>query len=716
MSEAQKDINPIYLTLGKEFKTTTQTITNLIDLIKSGNSVPYIAHFQKEKIESLSELKIYKIIKRLKEIQSLESKKNKTLTVLKSLGHESENISKQVSMAKTKNDLNDLLQSFQLKKPGKATIALQKGLAPLADLIWKQEPLTKPLETMASDYINVENDLSTPDKVLEGVRAILINRISEDTQVRHECRKLFYHSAKLAIKGTQRIETSNKNIYKKYVNTQENLNSIVGQKYLAIQKGERQKFLITTFEADDHSILEMLQNKLINTDEPNLRFQLESIITDAYYHFLRIDLQNEAKQRLWEQSQDKAIQVFTSNLQIQIKQLPLGNKIVLAIWPTSPQSCCSVIIDQNGKFINENNLNFNNENQNDSESTIIKFIDEHHPEAIVFGSNDYTKNTKAALQNVLSKHNKAICLLTIMAPEAKIYTNSEAFQNEFMGLDENVRIAIYIGRKLQDPLAEIVKVEPTNLQLGPYQHDIDQQRLISRLKIVLEIAINRIGADLNTASKDFLKYISGLNEDIAKAIVDYRMHNGNFNNIDDLKKVEGITDKIFEQAQGFLRIINTNSDLQEPKIKDNRRFLELFIPKNTSNQILDLKAGSFIKGRITNMTSFGLFVDMGLNHDALIHRSQIPDKFSKNFTKVFKLGQMINAKVSEINKEKGQIQLSLIYEQRYPSKPNYQRTLTTKRKNKFITQKQNHKNSKPKKPKQSFGTLGDQFKNLILEK
>jgi len=608
-----------------------------------------------------------------------------------------------------------LFLPFQPHKQGKSINAIKKGLLPLADLLWQQEPLSKPLEALAADYLNTDQEITTPEQALEGARSILTERIAETAYIRKELRKLIHKIGTLKSKATQKAQEI-KNNFREYYDFSAPVFSVGNQHYLTIMRGERKKFLMTSIDIDDDEILSWLNKDIITTEEPILRFQLEAIISEVYHQILKPIILADIKQRLREIAQDNAINIFATNLYNQLLYPPLGNKRLIAIHTIKKGEICLVVLNEAGAILEHRTLSITKDKREAALEIFKTYTNKYQPEVIVIGKDGLSKDVDDLVKQFLATNNLNIPHLELLAPEAKFYAKSEQAGMELAKQDEHTRMTIYIGRKLRDPLAELVKINQTDLSVGPYQNEVEPNQLTSKLNRMINIAVNRVGVDINTASTSLLQYVSGLNKELADKIIQTRKENGLFKSIEDLKGIDGITEEIFTQTKGFVYI----SDPKSPH-RDSRKKLELihFDPKIT--KISDLKPDHKQKGYVTNLTSYGIFVDIGLGHDAMIHKSQLPKSLADKFMRVLKLGQNVTVKVLSVDPSKKRVQLALIddYKPRQNSAPRratrYAHADKPRGKGKFKGSKSKKFDTKKKKPferKSQFGTLADKFSNL----
>ncbi|MBF0104427.1 MAG: helix-hairpin-helix domain-containing protein [Deltaproteobacteria bacterium] len=713
--------------ISREFKLPRQQIESLSQMTDAGNSPSYLAFYRSEKTGGVNEFIINKIIRRKKELLSLDEKKKRVCKRIEDLGQMTDALLKNIDAATSKAELNDVFLAYQPDKQGKGVIAVAQGLKPFAELLLRQEPLNRPIESLASDYLNPEKGVTTPEKVLEGVRCLISDMVAENPQIRKEIRKLYNRFGVLRTRATSKTAKS-KISYLDYVDEDFSFQTVVGQKYMAIQRAERQKLLTAQIEIDDNPILDFLNKKIITTDDSIVRFQLEAIISDAYHRLIKPSLQAEIKQKLWERSQEQTVVTLAGNLYNFLMQATLKDEIVLSVFSAGRENGCpTVVIDKEGQVIDGAIWHCHDERKNDAEAILTAIISKHNIAVIALSQNEHTAPVRDFLKAVLTKNNLQTAIVTVQAQEAPAYAASEVAQDELKVLNEGLRCAVYVGCKLKDPLAAMVMVDPLKIHLGPFQQDIDQQQLAKRLHFVFEVVINRIGADINTASVHWLRYISGLNDVLAKAIDHYRKNTGLFASRDDLLKVDGIDAQTFEQAVGFLFVRDSQNPLEgrfiHPRqygvvqqmaeslnkaipelIKDGELLKRLDITKFQTEEyseqtltniitelvnpdgdirprfeilkfdpaikeIKDLTAGQIIKSRVVNMASYGMFVDIGLEQEALVHRSQMPENLSRNFSWAFKLGQTVSVRVIEVDKEKNRVQLGLYIEPRPKPRP-----------------------------------------------
>ncbi|OVE80642.1 hypothetical protein BVY03_05760, partial [bacterium K02(2017)] len=612
----------------------------------------------------------------------------------------------------------------------------------------------------------------------ENVRFIIAQFIFENVEIRKQLRKLFNRFGTLKTKGSSKVKFSKNNI-QDIIDESFSLQSVAGPKYMAIRRAERQKYISSEIEIDDNQILGDLTKKIIQTKDPVILFQLEAIISDVYYRLLKPAFQSEVKNRLWEQTQDQILITLTNNLQQNLMYAPMGYEIVLAIYSDAKDlSGAAVVIDKNGKLLDGGIVQFAAEQATVTNELIASLIQKHNPKVIAINKGDSYKKIKTALKSATETSETAI--VGVDALEAKAFANSDLAIVEAPQTNEIIRSAVYVGQKLQNPLSAMVKVDPIKLNMGAYQQEVDQQLLAKKARQIIELTVNRVGANVNLCTVSYLQNIAGLNEQLARNIFQHVLDKGPLKNREELKNIEGMDDQNFEQSAGFLMIpesdvlldqcfvhpnnysivkelalaskkdlndfLNDRDALRRIDIKKlqadcgkellakdlyyelQRKYRDPRPPFKVINfdpsikEIKDIKVGQIITCRVSHFANFGVFVDIGLDQDALVHSSQMPSKIAAHFTRHFNLGQSVQVKVKAVDLEKNRLQLELYFPPKIPAKQTRTYNADTKRNNsnRGSSGKKSFKSKRPfnkhGKPKTRFGTLGDQFKDIFPAK
>lgn len=688
-------------------------IENTIQLLNEDCTIPFLSRYRKEQTGHLDEVQIGEIVKYKEHFEALEKRKN---TILKAL-QEQESLTKELKIeiesAGDLTILEDLYLPFKRKRKTKAEKARLNGLEPLAKIIMSQK--AQSLETIAVKYLN--DEILNTDNALEGSRHIIAEWINERQDLRNKIR---WHLSKFASLQTKVVKNKAENEkalkFKDYFDWEEALRSCPSHRLLAILRAEREGFIRLKIELDHDRVLHEIRDRVVRTDGESA-VQINLAIEDAYKRLLFPSMSNEILQKAKELADENAIKVFANNLRQLLLGAPLGEKNILALDPGYRSGCKLVCLSASGDLQYNENI-YPHAPQNDKIGAIKKIsslVDAYKIEAIAIGNGTASRETEALVKKI--RFNKDIQVFVVNEAGASIYSASKIAREEFPNYDVTVRGAVSIGRRLADPLAELVKIDPKSIGVGQYQHDVDQHKLKYALDQVVESCVNTIGVNINTASVSLLSHVSGIGEKLAQNIVDYRNENGPFTNRMQIKKVARLGGKAFEQSAGFLRIKNGENPLDDSAVhpesypvvaqiaKDqkvsiasligNKKLLEsidlnkycsenIGIPtlKDIINElekpgldprekakvftfdqniktIDDLREGQLLPGIINNITNFGCFVDIGIKENGLIHVSNLSDTFVKDVNEVVSLHQQIIVKVLEVDKGRKRIQLAL---------------------------------------------------------
>jgi len=683
-------------------------------LISEGATVPFIARYRKEATGSLDEVAITAIRDRLNQLEELDKRRDAILSSLIERNLLTDELKEKIDQAETMATLEDIYLPFRPKRRTRATIAKEKGLEPLAQIIYLQQDDIDPF-VEAEKFIDEEKDLKTVDDVLQGARDIIAEWINEDQDTRAKLRELFaikgvFKSRVIPGKETEGIK------YKDYYNWEEPVISAPSHRVLAMRRGENEGFLSLRILPPEEDALYILESTFIK--KHNLcSEQVRTAMIDAYKRLLSLSMETEIRLETKQKADLEAIRVFAENLRQLLLAPPLGEKNVLAIDPGYRTGCKVVCLDRQGKLLYNTTIypTHSEEKVKEAENIIIELCKVYHIEVIAIGNGTASRETEAFIRKLNLKN---IHVVMVNESGASIYSASDVAREEFPDYDVTVRGSVSIGRRLQDPLAELVKIEPKSIGVGQYQHDVDQTLLREKLDDVVISCVNSVGVELNTASKQLLTYVSGLGEKLAHSIVEYRNTNGPFKSREELLKVPRLGPKAFEQAAGFLRIRNAKNPLDRSAVhpesysivykmaedlncsvqdlmdneslrrkinlknyitdkvglptltdimnelakpgRDPREEFELFKFADDVNKIEDLRIGMKLPGIVTNITNFGAFVDIGVHQDGLIHISKIANKFIKNPSEVLKVHQKVTVTVIDIDIERKRISLSMI--------------------------------------------------------
>ena len=686
-----------------------------IELLDEGSTVPFIARYRKEVTGNLDEVQIRNIEEKLAYFRELASRKETILASIQEQGKLTDELRARIEQTLEKSELEDLYLPYKPKRRTKAMIAREKGLGPLADYLWNQEPTGTPLEEFAATFIDAEKGVASVEEALEGARHILAETISDDADIRKLLRMaMFEEGIIVAKKGMDAVDEQQK--FKMYYDYREPVKAIPSHRMLAIRRGEAENVLYFLIELDPQRPLDIIKNR-IHKQPGDWTAQLNLTADDAWKRLLSSSITGEIRLELKQRADADAIQVFRENLQNLLLAAPAGQLGVLGIDPGIRTGCKLAVVDDTGKFL-AHDVMYPFQPKNDlagSERTLKALIAKHNVRAIAIGNGTASRETDSFVRDFLKKEGlTSIFCVTVNESGASVYSASDIARQEFPDLDLTVRGAISIARRLQDPLAELVKVDPKSIGVGQYQHDVDQTHLLKSLEAVIESCVNRVGVDLNTASWALLRYVAGINERTAVKIVEFRNEHGRFKSRVQLNAVPGIGPKTFEQAAGFLRIrggeqplditavhpesypvveqiaqslnvpvqklieepallanvdksglaagVYTLNDILEELRKPGRDPRDKFVApafKESVREIADLQEGMTLEGVVTNVTKFGAFVDVGVHQDGLVHISELSNRYIKDPSDVVKVGQIVQVHVMSVDTKTKRIALSM---------------------------------------------------------
>lgn len=719
MSEPLSLSPELLLHIAQTLQIPMKGLVATVELLDEGSTVPFIARYRKEATGNLDEVQIRAIEEKLAYFRELVSRKETILASIQEQGKLTDELKARIERTLDKSELEDLYLPYKPKRRTKAMIARERGLGPLADYLWAQESTGVPLETFAAAFVDPEKGVASVEEALEGARHILAETISDDADIRKLLRHAMFEegvivSRKMADAGDDHKDEQEK--FKMYYDYREPVKQIPSHRMLAIRRGEAESVLYFVIELDPQRPLDIIKGK-IHKRPGDWTPQLNLAAEDAWKRLLNSSITSEVRLELKQRADADAIQVFRENLQNLLLAAPAGQLAVLGIDPGIRTGCKIAAVDDTGKFLGHDVI-YPFQPRNDiagAERTLKALIEKYHVRAIAIGNGTASRETDALAREFLRKENLgSIFCVTVNESGASIYSASEIARQEFPDLDLTVRGAISIARRLQDPLAELVKIDPKSIGVGQYQHDVDQSHLHKSLEAVIESCVNRVGVDLNTASWALLRYVAGINERTAQKIVEFRNEHGRFRSRVQLNAVPGIGPKTFEQAAGFLRIrggdhplditgvhpesypvveqiaqglkvpieqliqqpalidkldktgiaagVYTLNDILEELRKPGRDPRDKFLAptfKEGVKEISDLAAGMALEGIVTNVTKFGAFVDVGVHQDGLVHISELADRYIKEPSDVVKVGQIVKVHVLSADAKNKRIALSM---------------------------------------------------------
>ena len=693
-----------------------------VKLIDEGNTIPFIARYRKEATGTLDDEQLRKLYERLVYLRNLEEKKEQVLASIEEQGKLTEELKKQILEAQTQVVVEDLYRPYRPKRRTRATIAKEKGLEPLSTLIMLQKT-KESLEEVAKQYINEEKGVANVQEALEGARDIIAENISDEADYRSWIRKQTMQKGHIISSAKDEKAES---VYENYYEFDEPVNRLAGYRTLALNRGEKEKFLTVKIEAPQEDILRYLEKKIIHGENLSTTQILKEAIEDSYKRLIAPAIEREIRGELTEKAEDGAIEVFGKNLEQLLMQPPIVGHTVLGWDPAFRTGCKLAVVDPTGKVVDTTVIYptapTTPQKIQAAKDTLKKLIAKYNISLISVGNGTASRESEMIIVDLLKEIPQKVQYIIVNEAGASVYSASKLATEEFPNFDVGQRSAASIARRLQDPLAELVKIDPKSIGVGQYQHDMNQKKLNDTLSGVVESCVNRVGVDLNTASAPLLSYISGITSAIAKNIVAYREEQGRFETRKQLLKVAKLGPKAFEQCAGFLRIQNgknpldttsvhpesyeaaekllkkqgfTTEDICAGKlaglsltIKDYKKLAEeLEIGEITLRDIVkelekpgrdprdempkpilrtdvlemkDLKEGMILKGTVRNVIDFGAFVDIGVHQDGLVHISQMTNKkFIKHPLEVVSVGDIIDVKVMSVDLKKKRIQLTM---------------------------------------------------------
>lgn len=714
----------IFEQVAKELGLSPAQITNTIQLLDEGATIPFIARYRKEVTNNLDEIEIGKILETVTYQRSLEKRKEEVIRLIEEQGKLTDEIVKSVALATKLQEVEDIYFPYRKKRKTKADTAKERGLEPLANYMLEALSNEDVIEK-AREFITEE--VPSVEEAVEGAMLILAQNISETPTYREQIREIMLTKGIIATKESKKArELDIKKVYSDYYQYNEPISKMPSHRILAVNRGESEEVLTVSIEFEDEIRIRVERVILKDFKNKNLQDTYQKIVVDALDRLILPSIEREVRNILTDKAEEEAIKVFKENLKNLLMQAPLKEKSILALDPGYRTGCKVAIIDKNGFYIG-NDVFFlvagmhTPKQLETAEKKIVDYVKKYNIDIIVIGNGTASRETESFVADVIRKNNLNTKYLIANEAGASIYSASKIAAEEFPDLDVTVRGAISIGRRIQDPLAELVKIDPKSIGVGMYQHDVNQGKLDESLDAVIAYVVNSVGANLNTASWALLSHISGIKKNMAKNIVDYRKENGNFKNRKELLKVKGIGAKAYEQMAGFLVIVNgenvldntiihpesyhiaiellaesgltvdeygadlnvareklkefdyakfakekeygveTVKDIYEALIRDRRDPRDSFekpLLKSDILKIENLQPGMEIEGTVRNVVKFGAFIDIGLKNDALLHISEISNKFIDDPSKVLSVGQIIKVRIKDIDKERERVGLT----------------------------------------------------------
>jgi protein Tex len=703
-----------FLIVAQELGIKVKQVTDTVELLDEGATVPFISRYRKEVTGSLDEVQVAAIRDRVQQLRDLDKRREAILKSIQEQGKLTPELEKQILAAETMAVLEDLYLPYKPKRRTKATVAREKGLEPLAELVFGQE--LKDVEAEAAKYIDEAKEVNTVEEALQGARDIIAEWINENAETRKKMRDLFINEGVFVSKVIPGKEEEAIK-YKDYFDWKEPIKTAPSHRVLAMRRGEKELFLMLDSCPEELSATALMEKMVLTGASNSSVEQVRLAIKDCYKRLLKPSMETEVRLFTKKKADEEAIRVFAENLRQLLLAAPLGEKSVLAIDPGFRTGCKTVCLGPQGQLLSYDTI-FPSEPQKrtaEAGATVRHLVETHKVEAVAIGNGTASRETEAFVKSLGLPKN--IIVTMVNESGASIYSASEVAREEFPDYDLTVRGAVSIGRRLMDPLAELVKIDPKSIGVGQYQHDVDQSALKNSLDDTVMSCVNGVGVEVNTASKQLLTYVSGLGPVLAQNIVQYRTENGPFKSRAEIRKVPRLGDKAFEQAAGFLRIRNAKhpldasavhperydlvekmakdlgvkvadlmtseelrakivlknyvsetvglptlqdimSELSKPG-RDPREVFEVFQFQDGVNEMSDLKVGMKLPGIITNITKFGAFVDIGVHQDGLVHLSHLSDRYVSDPAAVVSVNQKVQVTVMEVDIPRKRIGLSM---------------------------------------------------------
>jgi len=700
--------------IANELKIAAWQAEAIMSLLGEGATVPFITRYRKERTGSLDEVVITSVRDRLAQLEALDKRREAILKSLEEQDVLTDELRQAVESAETITALEDIYLPYKPKRRTRATIAREQGLEPLAKLLMTQDAVTDP-HAEALTFVSEEKGVDSADDALTGARDIIAEWVNEDAEARKQIRALFYREGMLTSSVVKDKDAAGAK-YRDYFDSSELIKKMPSHRLLAVLRGENEGYLRISIKPTEEEALDVLYNRFVKGTSPTSH-QVKTAAEDSYKRLMSPSIENDIRNDAKERADDEAIKVFVKNLRQLLMESPLGQKNVMAMDPGYRTGCKVVCLDRQGALLNNTVVYFTQSDRRkaDAEKVVREVVQQYQIEAVAVGNGTASRETMDFMLGL--DISKDIPVVMVNESGASIYSASDVAREEFPDQDVTVRGAVSIGRRLMDPLAELVKIEPKSIGVGQYQHDVDQKKLKGSLDDVVASCVNQVGVEVNTASKQLLAYVSGLGSVLAKNIVDYRNENGPFNNRKQLKRVSRFGPKVYEQAAGFLRIrdgdnpldasavhpesyevvdsmakdigctandlmgsdelrrrialddyvddniglptlLDITAELAKPG-RDPRPQYEAFAFAEGIDSMDKLQEGMRLPGIVTNVTNFGAFVDIGVHQDGLVHISQLANRFVKDPNEVVSVHQKVMVTVLEVDKVRKRIALSM---------------------------------------------------------
>ena len=708
-------------TIAKELNIRESQVEATVKLIDEGNTIPFIARYRKEVTGGLSDEILRELGERLNYLRNLETRKEEVKKSIEEQGKLTDEIILALENAKILAEVEDIYRPYKQKKRTRATIAKEKGLEELANIIYEQNE-TRDIKEIAKEFINEEKEVNTIEDAISGANDIIAENISDNANYRKEIKRIYYKDGVITTKANKDEKSS----YEMYYDFSEKVNRIPSHRILAINRGEKEEFLKIKIDKPEDTILNFIQKDIIKDFNSQFSTYLIETIQDSFKRLIEPSVEREIRSDLTEKAEEQAIKVFGKNAKQLLLGAPLKNLVVMGFDPAYRTGCKIAVIDETGKLLATTTV-YPTEPQNDVEGAkkeLKKLISTYKINMIAIGNGTASRESEMFVADLIKEIDEDVHYAIVSEAGASVYSASKLATEEYPDINVSLRGAISIARRLQDPLAELVKIDPKAIGVGQYQHDVNQKKLLESLTGVVEDAVNKVGVDVNTATPSLLSYVSGINKTIANNIVKYRDENGMLKERKELLKVPKLGKVAFEQCAGFIRIFDGNNPLEitavhpesyeqaekllaevgyeKSDLIDKEKLKELKIKLNNINienmsqkldigemtlkdivselskpgrdprdempkpilrndvlKFEDLREGMVLNGTVRNVIDFGAFVDIGVKHDGLVHISELSDNFVKNPSDVVSIGDIVKVKVIKIDLERQKVSLSM---------------------------------------------------------
>jgi protein Tex len=707
--------------IGKELNIANERVKNVIFLFEEGNTVPFIARYRKELTGALDEVQIREILDKWQYLQNLEERKEEVLRLIDEQGKLTEELKTAILQAVKLQQVEDLYRPYKQKRRTKATVAKEKGLEPLAEWLLTF-PVDVSIEEKASQFLSEEKEVHTIEEAIQGAKDIIAEKISDDAEFREWIRTQTFKKGIIISVGKE-TEQDEKRVYEMYYEYEEPVHKIVPHRVLALNRGEKENILRVSVKAPVDDILRYLHTKVILNEKSSAASIVMEAVEDGYKRLIEPAVEREIRNELTEKAEERAIHIFAENLRKLLLQPPLKGKMVLGIDPAYRTGCKLAVVDETGKLLKVDVIYPHPPKSQLEEAKVklLKIIEDYSVEMIAIGNGTASRETEQFVADAIKDVKEDVFYMIVNEAGASVYSASELARQEFPDLQVEERSAVSIARRVQDPLAELVKIDPKSVGVGQYQHDVSQKKLTESLNFVVETVVNQVGVNVNTASPALLQYVSGLSKTVAENIVKRREEQGKFKNRNELKSIPRLGTKTYEQCIGFLRIIDGDEPLDRTaihpenykKVKELlnqigvttaelgseklRKALENISIKETAEaleigeltlkdiidalirperdprddlpkpllkkdvlKLEDLQKGMELEGTVRNVVDFGAFVDIGVKEDGLVHISKLSDKYVKHPLDVVSVGDVVKVWVEDVDVQKGRVALSML--------------------------------------------------------